>query len=114
VPDDPAGLIAGYTGAYEGALLLGWYGALRRTPKSKPVWTCAVLRHEHASATSARRCAEAELERRRQGQGAVITLLRCKPCDRWLPAVDVVPPGCPVCGVPLERVKLVVAERAPA
>jgi hypothetical protein len=109
VPEDPAGLVASYRYVNRG--VGHWEGVLRRQAGRRPVWTCP---HKHLAPSRAVACAEAELERRREGQGVVITLLRCEPCDRWLPAVDVVPPGCPVCGVPLERVKLVVAERGPA
>jgi hypothetical protein len=91
----------------------GFQGVLRRTPGSKPAWTC---RHDsHLAPGRARACAEAELERQLQGKGEVFALLHCGPCSRWWDDVaDLGPLACPVCGVPMERLKLVVAGRGPA
>lgn len=102
----PEELYAGYTGIRDKATA-GYAGALRRNPRSSPVWTC---RHTHKSPVTAHTCAEAELERRVQGEREVIVLRRCEPCDRWWPDGDGA--GCPVCSVPMERVKLVVLERS--
>ena len=104
-----ADLAAGFTRARgpAGKLLPGWQGVLRRTPHSQPSWQCA---HQHMASPSAVRCAAAELERRTQGEAEVFTLLRCAPCDGWLP--DAGESACPRCGVPLERVKLAVLGRS--
>jgi hypothetical protein len=100
-------LLPGFTRIRPGAA--HYKGALRVTPKAVPDWTCA---HDHFSPAVARMCAEAELERREQGGRQVFFLLRCEPCDRWW-TNGVSPAGCPVCSVPLERVKLAVLERGP-
>jgi hypothetical protein len=104
------GLIAGFTHVQRGRS--AYRGALRVTPKSVPRWTCACA-PDHLTAAGAVKCAEAELERRGQGGREVFTLLRCKPCDRWL-ADGPGPVACPWCSVPLERVKLAVLGRGAA
>jgi uncharacterized C2H2 Zn-finger protein len=109
-------LIPGYTLAGPGQR--GYRGVLRRTPKSRPSWTC---RHDdHLAPRSAKKCAAAERERREQGKGEVFTLLHCRRCaeasaSAWWDDV----PGeeslaCPRCGVPLRRMKLVVVGGDPA
>lgn len=97
-------LSAGYIGIK--AATGGWHGALRRGRRARPEWTC---QHVHASPATAKPCAEAELERRTQGERQVFALRRCGPCDAWWPDGDGVP--CPACSVPMERVTLVVLER---
>lgn len=87
-------------------------GVLRATRGSHPKWACE---HYHPSPVMAKACAERELERRGQGGKEVFTLLRCEPCSRWWDDVpDVGSLACPVCGVPMERLKLVVTQRGPA
>jgi hypothetical protein len=115
--DDPGELTAGYREVQLRAGR-GFQGVLRRTPGSKPAWTC---RHDdHLSTVSARACAQAELTRRVQGRGEVFTLLHCGRCAEgggsswWDDVPDSGPLACPRCGVPLERMKLVVTERGPA
>ena len=115
--DDPAELTAGYREVQLRAGR-GYQGVLRRTPGSKPVWTC---RHDsHLSAVSAKSCAQAELTRRVQGKGAVFTLLHCRRCTEgggsawWDDVPGAGSLACPRCGVPLERLKLVVTECGPA
>lgn len=103
-----AGLVAGYT-RDTAAGRLSYHGALRRDRKSAPLWACL---HDHLVVTSAQRCAEAELERREQGQGQVFSLLTCAPCGRWW--ADARVSACPLCSVPLQRVKLAVLESGPA
>jgi hypothetical protein len=98
------GLVASYMRLRAGTA--SFRGVLRATPDSAPRWTCP---DDHLSTASARRCAEAELERRNQGGREVFTLRRCGPCDAWYPDGPGSP--CPVCSVPMERVKLVVLER---
>lgn len=83
-------------------------GVLRETPKSRPAWTCV---HDHLTATGAAACANAELDRRTQGENEVFWLRRCEPCDRWWG--DGVSAACPVCAVPMERMKVAVLERVP-
>jgi hypothetical protein len=106
-------LIAGYAGVRDHGG--GFAGALRATPRSVPCWTCG---HRHAAPVTARRCAEAELERRTQGRGQVFTLLHCEPCAEGVGSSwwDDVPglAACPRCGVPLQWLKLVVTESGPA
>jgi hypothetical protein len=97
-------LLAGFTHVNRGTA--DYKGVLRATPKSAPAWTCT---HNHLSAEAARRCADFELESRKQGSREVISLRWCEPCGRWWPDGDA--PACPVCSVPMERVKLVVLER---
>jgi hypothetical protein len=101
----PVKLTPGYvhlnrgTAAYMGVLRL-------QASRARPAWTCG---HSHGVPVAARRCAEAELERREQGSREVFTLRRCEPCDRWWPDGD----GalCPHCGVPAARLRLVALER---
>lgn len=97
-------LLAGFTHVNRGTA--DYKGVLRATAKSAPAWTCA---HNHLTAEAARRCADFELESRKQGSREVFTLRRCEPCDRWHP--DGPGSACPVCSVPMERVKLAVLER---
>jgi hypothetical protein len=106
---DADGLVAGY--AYRGRGTASYVGVLREDPRSrkKPAWSCP---HDHLVATSAVLCADAELDRRVQAGRAVFWLLHCVPCERWWP--DGAGPPCPLCGVPLERLKLAVLERGPA
>lgn len=94
-------------------------GVLRRTPGSKPSWSCTCP-SPHLSPVTARKCAVSELERRGQGGREVFTLLHCERCreggaSSWW---DDVPGGeelaCPRCGVPLRRLKLVVVGSVPA
>ena len=100
-------LIAGFAHVQRGSA--HYKGALRVTAKSPPRWYCE---HDHLTPEAARRCADFELERREQGGRDVIELRRCTPCDRWWP--DGPGTACPVCAVPVERVKLVVLERVRA
>lgn len=99
-------LIAGFTHVQRGTA--AYRGALRVTPSAVPAWTCPCA-PVHLTAEKARMCADAELARREQGGREVFTLLYCRPCDRWWPAGSA--EACPVCTVPLERVKLAVLER---
>jgi len=113
-------LIAGYKVIeYPRHATAAYRGVLRRTPGSRPSWSCSCP-SPHLSPVTARGCAERELERRGQGSREVFTLLHCKRCaegggSSWWDDV----PGeeglkCPRCGVPLERLKLVVVGSAPA
>jgi hypothetical protein len=97
-------LIAGFTHVKRGTS--DYRGVLRATAKSAPAWTCA---HSHLTPEAARRCADFERKRRTEGEREVISLRRCEPCDRWWPDGDTA--ACPVCSVPMEKVKLVVLER---
>lgn len=99
-------LLPGFTRGKGPAVFLG---ALRRTPKSDPFWTCS---HIHSLPAIARRCAEAEADRRQAGREQVFSLLHCGVCTAWYPDE---PTGfrCFRCGVPMERVKLAVLERLP-
>jgi hypothetical protein len=99
-------LIAGFTHVQRGRA--AYRGVLRVTQKSAPAWTCRCPQ-PHLTAEAARSCADAELYAREQGGREVISLRRCEPCDRWWP--DGPASACPVCSVPMERVKLVVLER---
>jgi hypothetical protein len=114
---DPTTMVAGYVQAQRGRA--SYSGVLRNKPKTQIHWTCP---DDHVTATSARRCAETELERRLQGLRAVVTLAWCEPCRTWwtpAQAADLrearedrlLGLGCPRCEVPLEIVKLVVLER---
>jgi rubrerythrin len=106
VSDGPDDLTPGYRFRRRGTS--SYRGVLRR-PAGSEAWACP---HDHMSPGKAKLCAEAELENRRQAAQSVIVLLRCEPCDRWWPAGAA--GACPVCGVPMERLKLVVAGRSPA
>lgn len=94
-------------------------GVLRRTPGSKPAWTCPCP-SPHLSPVTARGCAERELERRGQGGKEVFTLLHCARCAEgggsswWDDVPDVAELSCPRCGVPLRRMKLVVVNSGSA
>jgi hypothetical protein len=114
---DPATMVAGYVQAQRGRAQ--YSGVLRNHSKSIVLWTCP---DDHKTATSARRCAETELERRLQGQRSVVTLAWCEPCRTWWtpaqasghrePREDrLLGLGCPRCDFHLEIVKLVVLER---
>jgi hypothetical protein len=107
VPAGPQGLVPGFAYRRRGAS--SYYGALRRTSHAKPEWTCA---DDHLTAIGATACARRELDRRVRAAGTVFSLLHCEPCDRWWP--DGLATACPACGVPLERLKLVVTDRRPA
>lgn len=100
-------LVAGFVHLRRGAAY--YKGALRTAPGRPPVWTCE---HTHYSPTPAKLCAEGELYRRGQAGREVFELLHCTPCWSWYGNE----PGrlCPRCGVPLERLKLLVLERAAA
>jgi len=105
-------LIPGYEHVRRGTA--AYRGTLRQTPRGAPVWRCGCPA-PHLNTITARRCAEQEMERRRQGGRQVLALLRCDPCERWYPDDPV--PGvtlCPRCGVRLERLKVAVLERGPA
>jgi hypothetical protein len=112
--------VAGYAQAQRGRAQ--YSGVLRNKSKTLVLWTCP---DDHKTATSAKRCAATELERRQQGRREVLTLGWCEPCRQWWTpaqatglreARDDRLPGaaCPRCDVPLESVKLVVLERRPA
>lgn len=104
---DPKRLRAGYAQPMRGRAQ--YSGVLRRTP-SLTSWTCV---HDHVTAHSAKRCAEAELTRRLEGAREVFTLLWCGPCRQWWTPDQAGPPGrCLRCDVPAESVKLVVLERS--
>lgn len=111
----PDGLTPGYRVVpYPRHATAGYRGVLRVTRGSRPKWTCTCPL-PHLSPVTAQGCAERELERRGQGGKEVFTLLRCEPCSRWWDDVpDVGSLACPVCGVPMERLKLVVTQRGPA
>ena len=102
-------LIAGFAHVQRGTA--HYRGVLRVTAKSAPRWYCPCV-PDHPTPETARKCADAELWRREQGGREVIVLRRCGPCDRWWP--DGPGAACPVCAVPVERVKLVGLERARA
>lgn len=112
-----ADLIAGYKFERLRALTI-YRGVLRRDPKARPSWTCK--HDDHLAPGSARKCAEAELERREQGRGEVFTLLHCERCSEagassWWNDVDGEEElACPRCGVTLRRMKLVVVSSSPA
>jgi hypothetical protein len=82
-------------------------GKLHTGPKALPEWLCE---HDHVTTASALRCAEAELEQRRQGGRQVFSLLRCESCERWWDDARGVT-ACPACSVPMARVKVLVLER---
>jgi hypothetical protein len=113
---DPSDMVAGFSQAMRGRAQ--YSGVLRNKSKTHILWTCP---DDHRSTPSAKRCAEAELERRLQGRRAVIDLGWCSFCRQWWTAeqvtgrhdsrVTAVTGGCPRCDVPLESVKLVVLER---
>jgi hypothetical protein len=105
---DPAVLTAGYAHRRMGTA--SYYGVLRAPGKREPVWACT---DEHMSPARAGQCAQAELDRRIQAAGVVITLLNCKVCERWYENARGIT-ACPQCDVPLERVKLAVVSREPA
>ena len=89
-----------------------YLGALRRTRKSDPVWTCQHVHNSHSLPAIATRCALGEEERRQQGRDQVFFLLHCAVCASWWPDARGVT-ACLRCGVPMERVKLAVLERLP-
>lgn len=101
-------LTAGYAHRRKG--VSSYMGILKAGRKTMPAWTCP---HDHITTVKAKACAEAELERRRQGASEVFTLLHCKPCRKWWEDIDV-DAVCPRCDVPLERVKLAVVSRRSA
>ena len=103
-------LIAGFTRRSGGRA--SYAGALRATPKGVPAWLCKGPGHDHLTPGIARKCAEQELERRKQGIREVFELLHCEPEDRWFADARGVT-ACPSCSVPLERVKVAVLERSP-
>lgn len=105
-----AELVAGYEHVRRGTA--AYRGVLRPATGGTPVWRCR-CEPVHLNTITARRCAEKELDRRRQGGRQVFELLRCEPCGRWFAAVPRAP-ACPVCGVPLQRLKVLVLERGPA
>lgn len=120
MPDvDPRELTAGY--AFEQRNLGTARGVLR--DGSRVIWSCSALPNHrvHAIPTLAGQCAEAELERRKQGAQAVIELYRCSPCGVFY---DVVPSGpalravlagqCPSCGVSVTWYKVAVLETEPS
>jgi hypothetical protein len=100
-------LIAGY--AYRGRGTSSYSGVLRKDAKSDRSWTC---KHDHLTAMSARKCAEGELDRRKQAGQEVFTLLRCESCAKWHDGGDSDGRLCPDCGVPMAQVKVVVVERS--
>jgi hypothetical protein len=115
---DPRDLRAGYAtikargaGHFAGALRLG----------EKIVWRCdETQRHDHIGTALAIRCAEAELDRRRQGAREVLTLLHC-PAENiwWDPALGAMEQAlddgrCPRCFTECVREKVFVLEREPA
>lgn len=93
------------------------YAGLLRTKDTarREAWRC---QHDHAVTASAQACAEAELERRRQGSRVVVELERCGPCDTYYgpqaagqgkPERALMDDGyCPRCGVVLETIRVVV------
>jgi hypothetical protein len=112
---DAAGLRAGYTYLRRGTA--SYAGVLRSTETGALVWKCA---HDHLVAVSARRCAEAELDRRREGARVVVTVLHCEEDGQWFdPAKDRTDFDwrdglCPRCGVPMLREKVLVLEAVDA
>lgn len=102
-------LIAGFTRRPGG--IASYAGALRATPQGVPAWVCSGPEHDHLTPPVARRCAEAELERRKQGIREVFDLLNCEPEGLWFADARGVT-ACPRCSVPLRRVKVAVLERS--
>jgi hypothetical protein len=108
---DVTELRAGYVYRKRGTA--SYAGALRTAESRPPVWEC---KHDHLAAVSAKRCAEAELDRRRQGARTVLTLLHCEDDGQWFdPAADRTgfdwrPGLCPLCGVPMTREKVIILE----
>lgn len=106
-----AGLKPGYLHRKRGAASYG--GVLRTEDTRTQVWEC---KHDHFTAMAARRCAEGELDRRREGAKNVLTLLHCQEEGIWYdPAVDGAAvdwrPGlCPRCGVPMLREKVMILQ----
>jgi hypothetical protein len=122
---DPRELTAGY--AFANRNLSTAWGVLR--DGRSVVWTCSKLagHRAHAVPLLAGQCAEAELERRREGAKAVLWLAHCVPCwaywDLGLVAgkdpEDQEPGGlvydllrgiCPQCAVPFTRTRVAVLE----
>jgi hypothetical protein len=103
-----ADLIPGFTHRRRGTSSYG--GVLRESPRSlRPSWLCV---HDHLTAMSATACAVHELENRKQGRQEVFYLLRCEPCQEWFDAPEVGGLArCPLCGVPMARLKVIVVER---
>jgi hypothetical protein len=111
---DPAELRAGYTHNHLGKL--SYAGALRTADSRPPVWSCP---HDHLVPVAAKRCAEAELDRRREGAKQVLTLLHCEEDGLWYdprvgPDVNWRPGMCPRCGVPMLREKVLIIEAVDA
>jgi hypothetical protein len=115
-PDD--GLYVGYRRLRPGKAS---YTGVIRDARRLVVWHCA---HDHATPDIGRRCAEAELERRRQGGREVFDLFHCDPCETWWTRAQAEArtgrrlgphfvKGCPRCDVPLEAVRVQVLERRP-
>lgn len=107
----PEELLPGYAHRHKGTS--SYRGALRVTRRDPPVWTCT---HDHFSPPVARRCAEAEKDRRVQAAKEVLQLLHCMPCDLYFgengrEASDRLG-ECPYCDVPLGVVKVMVLERS--
>jgi rubrerythrin len=101
-------LVAGFVHVRRGAAY--YKGALRTAPGRPAVWTCE---HTHYSPMPAKLCAQGELYRRGQAGREVFELLHCVPCAAWHGA-DGQTWACPACGVPRQRLKVLVLERAPA
>lgn len=101
-------LVAGFVHVRRGAAY--YKGALRAAPGRPPVWTCE---HTHYSPTVAKLCAQGELDRHVQAGREVFELLHCVPCGAWH-AGDGETHACPDCGVPLQRLKVLVLERSAA
>jgi hypothetical protein len=104
----------GYAGT-RGRGVAFYAGVLRTDNRARrEAWRCT---HEHAVASSAVRCAEAELERRTQGTLAVLKLQHCDPCALYYAPGAAAIPGwgqfidqgrCPRCLVPLKGVEAVL------
>lgn len=113
---DPRELTAGFM--FENRNLGTARGVLR--DGSKVIWTCS--HRPHPVPIMAGQCAEAELERRRQGAQEVLWLLHCVPCSVfWDLAPGAAGQGenfiwlargrCPQCNVPGQRVRVAILER---
>lgn len=125
---DPRELTTGYM--FEQRNLGTAWGVLR--DGSRVIWKCSVLpgHRVHVFPGQAGLCAEAELERRREGAKAVLWLAHCTPCwaywdlaltagrepaeDDADAATSLLRGACPVCGVPYERVRAAILERQDA
>jgi hypothetical protein len=102
-------LTPGYAHA-RGKGVVAYLGVLRDL--GREVWRCT--HKPHLVATVAVRCAEAELERRRQGSRLVLVLLHCPSCDIYFgPQArggEDSTGHCSLCVVPLTPVKVMILD----